>query len=64
MSVPECSRRSLSEGKRTSIGRQDRSVRSRMMLLSNRCSGVKYIIYAEETLPGAWLSSRSTLAAA
>jgi hypothetical protein len=34
------------------------------MLLSNRCWGVKHIIFAEETLPGAWLSSRSTLAAA
>lgn len=35
-----------------------------LMLLSNRCWGVKHIISAEETLPGAWLSSRSTLAAA
>jgi hypothetical protein len=34
-----------------------------VMLLSNRCRGVKHII-AEETLPGAWLSSRSASAAA
>jgi len=34
-----------------------------MLLLSNRCWGVKHII-SQDTLPGAWLSSRSTLAAA
>jgi hypothetical protein len=34
-----------------------------LMLLSNRCWGVKHII-SKEALPGAWLSSRSTLAAA
>ena len=31
---------------------------------SNRCWGVKHSIFAKETPPGAWLSSRSTLAAA